>query len=133
MPRGADWVRKKMVPKIRFWRDGGTIDVPVGTTLLAAARRAGAPLGNSCRGRGICRACTVLVVRGDELLCPRRPCEDALGITAPWRMACQARPIVAANDQGEDHDVDEGEVVLHCMAWGGDPAEVWGPSGPDDC
>lgn len=109
-----------MVPKIRFWRDGGSIDVPVGTSMLAASRRANAPLGNSCRGRGICRACAVLVVRGAEHLGPRRECEDALGIVEPWRMACQAR---AASE--------DGEVVLHCMAWGGDPSELLERDTPD--
>lgn len=37
-------------------------------TVLDAARRAGAPLGNSCGGVGICGRCRIRVVAGAEQL-----------------------------------------------------------------
>jgi len=76
---------------------------------MAAAARAGAPLGNACRARGVCRACAVLVVRGAELLAAPGELERAMELARPWRMACQTRV------------VGPGEVELWTPHWGGDP------------
>ncbi|WP_086001111.1 2Fe-2S iron-sulfur cluster-binding protein [Plesiocystis pacifica] len=85
------------------------MDVPRGTTLLAAASRAGAPLGNACRGRGVCRACAVVPITGAEHLSAATDEERRFGLEAPWRMACLTR-------------VDgDGEVVLWTPNWGGWP------------
>lgn len=43
-------------------------DVRTDETILDAARRVGAPVGNSCGGIGICRRCRVTVVEGAERL-----------------------------------------------------------------
>ena len=59
--------------------------------MLAAASRAGAPLGNACRGQGVCRACAVLVVTGAELLDPPGELELRMQLDPDWRMACQTR------------------------------------------
>ena len=91
--------------RIRFGRDFGAREVSRGTTLLAAAARAGAPLGNACRAQGVCRACAVLVVRGAEHLDAPGELERAMQLEPPWRMACQVRVL------------GEGEVELwtpHC-------------------
>ena len=63
-------------------------------TLLDVARRAGAPLGNSCGGIGICARCRVRVVTGAENLSPPttielRVCEQR-GFNGDERLACQA-------------------------------------------
>ncbi|HUP46336.1 MAG TPA: 2Fe-2S iron-sulfur cluster-binding protein [Thermoanaerobaculia bacterium] len=68
-------------------------------TLLDAARRAGAPIGNSCGGIGICARCRVRIVAGaDQLSAPtsveaRVSAERSL---APdERLACQ---VIALGD-----------------------------------
>jgi ferredoxin len=104
------------VVRVRFERDCGAIEVGVGTSLLAAAGRAGAPLGNACRGQGVCRACAVLVIDGAHLLDPAGALERAMQLEQGWRMACQTR--VRARD---------GLVRLWTPNWGGwpeSPADV---------
>lgn len=63
-------------------------------TLLDVARRAGAPLGNSCGGVGVCARCRVRVVSGRENLSPPTSIEirfgTARGFAEDERMACQA-------------------------------------------
>ena len=63
-------------------------------TLLDVARRAGAPLGNSCGGIGICARCRVRIVEGPENLSPPTSVElrfgSARGFAEDERMACQA-------------------------------------------
>jgi len=63
-------------------------------TLLDVARRAGAPLGNSCGGIGICARCAVRVVAGGENLSPPTAIElrvtEERGFTEGERLACQA-------------------------------------------
>jgi ferredoxin len=63
-------------------------------TLLDVARRAGAPLGASCGGVGICARCRVRVVDGAEHLSPPTTIELRIGgqrgFAADERMACQA-------------------------------------------
>ncbi|NVB41945.1 (2Fe-2S)-binding protein [Pseudenhygromyxa sp. WMMC2535] len=98
--------------EIRFGRDFGAIEVPRGTTLMAAAARAGAPLGNACRARGVCRACAVLVLAGAELLDEAGALERRFALEAPWRMACQT------------HVRGAGRVLLWTPHWGGDPDEL---------
>jgi ferredoxin len=98
------------VVRIRFGRDFGEIEVPRGTTLLAAATRAKAPLGNACRGQGVCRACAVLVVEGRELLGEPGELEQRMQLEPPWRMACKTH--VRA---------DAGVVELWTPNWGGWP------------
>ncbi len=95
--------------RVTFGRDFGAIEVPRQTTLLAAAGRAGAPLGNACRARGVCRACSVLVLAGAELLSPPTPLEQRFGLEQGWRMACLTRVASA------------GEVELWTPGWGGWP------------
>lgn len=57
----------------------------VDETLLDVARRARAPIGNSCGGIGICGRCSVRIVSGEENLTPRTGHE-----TGDLRLACQA-------------------------------------------
>ena len=94
---------------MRFGRDYGELDVPIGTSLLAAAARAHAPLGNACRGQGVCRACAVLVISGARLLDEPNALEQAMQLDPPWRMACQTR--VRA----------PGHIELWTPNWGGWP------------
>jgi ferredoxin len=55
-------------------------------TVLDVARRAGAPIGNSCGGIGICNRCRIRVVQGAENLTPPTRFEK----DPEERLACQA-------------------------------------------
>ncbi len=55
-------------------------------TVLDVARRAGAPIGNSCGGIGVCNRCRVRIVEGGGNLTPPTRFEKSPG----ERLACQA-------------------------------------------
>jgi 2Fe-2S ferredoxin len=78
---------------IRFLPMDRTIDVPDGTTLLAAARRAGVPVRTRCGGRLGCLACKVRIIEGDGLAPPRPNEARKLGglIGDGVRYSCQVR------------------------------------------
>jgi len=63
-------------------------------TVLDAARRADAPVGNSCGSVGVCGRCRVLVLAGAENLSPPTMIEIRVasqrGFAADERLACQA-------------------------------------------
>ena len=63
-------------------------------TLLDVARRAGAPLGNSCGGIGVCARCRVRIVGGSENLSTPTSIESRVsaqrGLASDERLACQA-------------------------------------------
>lgn len=73
---------------------GRTAEAKTDETLLDVARRAGAPLGNSCGAVGICARCRVRVLTGAENLSPPTSIEvrfgTARGFEEDERMACQA-------------------------------------------
>lgn len=76
-------------------------------TLLDAVRRAGLPIGQSCRGEGVCRSCVVDVEAGAAALPPLSPIEVRFEFTPARRLACQA--VIPAADV---------RVRLHHPAWG---------------
>ena len=63
-------------------------------TVLDAARRADAPVGNSCGSVGVCGRCRVFVLAGAENLSPPTMIEIRVasqrGFAADERLACQA-------------------------------------------
>lgn len=63
-------------------------------TVLDAARRAGAPIGNSCGAIGICARCRVRIVAGAENLSAPTAVETQVAarnrFAADERLACQA-------------------------------------------
>ena len=63
-------------------------------TILDAARRADAPLGNSCGSVGVCARCSVRIVSGAENLSAPTTIEIRVasqrGFAADERLACQA-------------------------------------------
>jgi ferredoxin len=63
-------------------------------TLLDVARRAGAPIGNSCGGVGICARCRVEIVEGTDNLTPPTTIERRTAAHCSFgpdeRLACQA-------------------------------------------
>lgn len=72
--------------RVSFSPIGNSAEAKPNETILDVARRAGAPIGNSCGGIGICNRCRVRIVQGSENLTPRTRFE-----TDPdQRLACQA-------------------------------------------
>lgn len=71
--------------------DGSSLE---NETILDVARRAGAPVGNSCGGVGWCARCRVRVVAGAENLGPSTSVERVKGSELAFahdeRLACQA-------------------------------------------
>lgn len=88
-------------------------------TLLDAVRTAGLPLGQSCRGVGVCRSCTIHIERGADALPPLTPLEARFGFAPDRRLACQI-------------ELSPALVLLrvHHPAWGRPPsAPTPGPDG----
>src|SRR5882762_5165749 len=54
------------MPRVRFLKEKLEVEVPEGTSILEAARKAGAPEGDRCGGVCACSTCHVYVVRGGE-------------------------------------------------------------------
>ncbi len=63
-------------------------------TILDVARRAGAPLGNSCGAIGICARCRVTMVSGADNVTPPTEIEKKVAVRQKLepgeRLACQA-------------------------------------------
>lgn len=80
----------RAMPTVRFHPLDLEVEVPPGTNLLVAARRAGAPLAASCDGDGICARCGVRVLSGavgrEGSL--ERQSKEANGVSAALRLAC---------------------------------------------
>jgi len=84
------------VPRVRFVEQSLEVDVPVGTTILEAARQAGAPEGDTCGGECACSTCHVYVGAGQELLSEAEEDEEdaldkAFDVRENSRLGCQAR------------------------------------------
>jgi 2Fe-2S ferredoxin len=79
---------------VRFVPLDKSADAKADETLLDAARRANAPLGNSCGGIGICARCRVRIVEGAENLSAPTSVEERVsqqrGLAPDERLACQA-------------------------------------------
>jgi ferredoxin len=72
--------------RVTFSPLGNSAVAKLNETILDVARRAGAPIGNSCGGIGVCNRCRVRIVEGAENLTPRTRFES----DAEQRLACQA-------------------------------------------
>jgi len=77
--------------RVTFTPLGIAADAKPNETVLDVARRAGAPLGNSCGGVGVCARCKVRIVNGAETLTPPTNVELRFGRLGDGeRLACQA-------------------------------------------
>jgi adenylate cyclase len=81
------------------YRDGPTIEVPRGTTILEASRASGMPHASVCGGRARCYTCRIRVEKGlNQLPAPSGAEAVALRVmeaTPDIRLACQVRPVSA--------------------------------------
>ena len=83
------------MPRVTFRPSGETLEVPKGSTILAAAQTFSVPLYHVCGGNAICTTCRVMVEKGQENLTPIGEEEqymlNAMGLSDPYRLSCQAR------------------------------------------
>lgn len=84
------------MPKVTILPDGKTVEVPRGTSLLAASQRVGALHGGACGGACACSGCHVVVQVGFDSLSEPTDREldgldKAFGVGPRSRLGCQAR------------------------------------------
>jgi len=83
------------MPKITFINDQGkTIEVPAGSLLLDAAKKAQAQVGYACGGACACSTCHVYVKKGLSSLSPQKEREEdildkAFDVRSTSRLSCQ--------------------------------------------
>src|SRR5580693_6123217 len=80
---------------VRF-KGYGEADVPVGTSILQASQKCGAPEGFACGGVCACSTCHVYVTKGADLLTEQSDEEadildKAFDVRASSRLGCQSR------------------------------------------
>jgi len=84
------------MPRVRFVDQNLEVEVPVGTSLLDAARKIEAPEGSACGGVCACSTCHVYVQTGAELLSGAEEDEEdildkAFDVQMSSRLGCQAK------------------------------------------
>ena len=82
--------------RVRFIAQGIEADVPLGKSILEAARLSHAPEGDACGGVCACSTCHVYVEQGAELLSPAQESEEdildkAFDVRMSSRLGCQAK------------------------------------------
>jgi 2Fe-2S ferredoxin len=82
--------------KLRFEPDGIEVEVPVGSSILEAARKCGAQVGSACGGVCACSTCHVYVKEGLQALTPASEREEdimdkAFDVQANSRLGCQSK------------------------------------------
>lgn len=82
--------------KVRYIDQGIEIEVPVGTTILQASKKCGAPEGDACGGVCACSTCHVYVEQGADLLSEAEENEEdildkAFDVRMTSRLGCQAK------------------------------------------
>jgi ferredoxin, 2Fe-2S len=82
--------------KVRFIDQGIEVEVPLGTSLLEAAQKSGAPEGSACGGVCACSTCHVYVEKGAELLSEAGENEEdildkAFDVRMSSRLGCQSK------------------------------------------
>ena len=81
------------MPKIQFRPSGAEIDVPRGTRLIEAIRRAGLPIASPCGDELICARCGVYVLEGrvSPQVAVERTSKERNLIPPEQRLACAIR------------------------------------------
>ena len=87
------------MPKITFLSSAAapvSIDVPAGTTILKAAKQAGAEVGYACGGVCACSTCHVYVKEGASSLSDQEESEEdildkAFDVRSTSRLSCQSK------------------------------------------
>ena len=84
------------MPKVTFLPDGNEIEVPAGTTILQAAKKAHAQVGFACGGVCACSTCHVYVKEGLDSLSEQQENEEdildkAFAVRPTSRLGCQSK------------------------------------------
>jgi len=84
------------MPKVIFIDQNLEAEVPIGSSILDAARKAHAPEGDACGGVCACSTCHVYVDEGDDLLSEAEEDEEdildkAFDVRMESRLGCQAK------------------------------------------
>jgi 2Fe-2S ferredoxin len=84
------------MPRVRFIDQNVEVEVPLGTSLLDAARQIDAPEGSACGGVCACSTCHVYVEEGASLLTDAEEDEEdildkAFDVQMSSRLGCQAK------------------------------------------
>jgi ferredoxin, 2Fe-2S len=84
------------MPLVKFVDQNLEIEVQQGSSILQAAKAAGAPEGDACGGVCACSTCHVYVVEGRELLSAAEEGEEdildkAFDVRINSRLGCQAK------------------------------------------
>jgi 2Fe-2S ferredoxin len=84
------------MPKVVFLEQNLEVEVPVGTSILAASKKCGAPEGDACGGVCACSTCHVYVEEGRDLLSDASEDEEdildkAFDVRMTSRLGCQAK------------------------------------------
>jgi ferredoxin, 2Fe-2S len=84
------------MPIVRFIDQNLEVEVPIGTSLLDAARKIDAPEGSACGGVCACSTCHVYVEEGQGLLSDAEEDEEdildkAFDVQMSSRLGCQAK------------------------------------------
>lgn len=86
------------MPKVLFVDQSLEVEVPVGASILEAAKKIGAPEGDACGGVCACSTCHVYVDEGGELLSEAEEDEEdildkAFDVRMESRLGCQSKII----------------------------------------
>jgi 2Fe-2S ferredoxin len=84
------------MPKVRFLKEKLEVEVPEGSSILEASRKAGAPEGDRCGGVCACSTCHVYVVKGLDNTSEAEDEEQdildkAFDVKLESRLGCQAK------------------------------------------
>ena len=84
------------MPKVTFVNHDLSVEVAPGSSILQAAAKVGAHVGDACGGNCACSTCHVWVVKGYDSLTEMEEAEDdrmdqAFDVRAESRLACQAK------------------------------------------
>src|SRR5688572_2974844 len=84
------------MPRVHFVKENIEVEVPEGTTILEASRKAGAPEGDRCGGVCACSTCHVYVIQGFDQTSEIEDEEfdildKAFDVRITSRLGCQAK------------------------------------------
>ena len=84
------------MPRVRYVEQNLEVEVPVGTTILEASRKVGAPEGDACGGVCACSTCHVYIEEGMDQISEADEdeedrVEEAPGLQMNSRLACQCK------------------------------------------
>jgi ferredoxin, 2Fe-2S len=84
------------MPKVLFVEQNLEIEVPIGSSILAAAKKIDAPEGDACGGVCACSTCHVYVEEGGDLLSEASEEEEdildkAFDVRMQSRLGCQSK------------------------------------------